>query len=459
MSEIKDTGSLEIISKREAANHTTKKDLWVILHNQVYNVTPYIEDHPGGVSILLESAGQDCTEAFEDIGHSTDAREVLEKYLIGRVPDDERTETLVKTVAEVIPQDDRETESQNINKKHIRVMLPTISTGLLLITSLIWVGGRVIRGVSTLQSSGGFWVGFGISSLASISMVMATGVWFNTLLRSKAKDSFPTRIKPGISVAKRRSINSGVMNPRQFRSFPLIEKHQISPDTYRFVFGLPEPGSLLGLPTGQHVYIRHENAKGEMVSRSYTPVSTNRERGRMELVVKTYPNGFMSQYLANLAIGDKADFRGPGGKMKYTRYLTREIGMIAGGSGITPMFSIIKAVCTTEKDNTKISLLFANKTEDDILLRKELDEYAQKFPHKFKVWYIVDTPPPAWQYGTGRIDENLIKKRLPSPNGEDSKILLCGPPGMQKAMVNTLVGLGFRRPSAVAHVTDEIFVF
>ncbi|GAB1206117.1 hypothetical protein APSETT445_004798 [Aspergillus pseudonomiae] len=395
MSEFKDTSSLEIISKREAANHTTKQDLWVILHNQ------------------------------------------------------ERTETLVKTVAEVIPQDDRETESQNINKKHIRVMLPTISTGLLLITSLIWVSGRVIRGVSTLQSSGGFWVGFGISSLASISMVMATGVWFNTLLRSKAKDSFPTRIKPGISVAKRRSINSGVMNPRQFRSFPLIEKHQISPDTYRFVFGLPEPGSLLGLPTGQHVYIRHENAQGEMVSRSYTPVSTNRERGRMELVVKTYPNGFMSQYLASLAIGDKADFRGPGGKMKYTRYLTREIGMIAGGS----------AVCTTEKDNTKISLLFANKTEDDILLRKELDEYAQKFPHKFKVWYIVDTPPPVWQYGTGRIDENLIKKRLPSPNGEDSKILLCGPPGMQKAMVNTLVGLGFRRPSAVAHVTDEIFVF
>ncbi|GAB1195622.1 hypothetical protein APSETT444_004884 [Aspergillus pseudonomiae] len=374
MSEFKDTSSLEIISKREAANHTTKQDLWVILHNQ------------------------------------------------------ERTETLVKTVAEVIPQDDRETESQNINKKHIRVMLPTISTGLLLITSLIWVSGRVIRGVSTLQSSGGFWVGFGISSLASISMVMATGVWFNTLLRSKAKDSFPTRIKPGISVAKRRSINSGVMNPRQFRSFPLIEKHQISPDTYRFVFGLPEPGSLLGLPTGQHVYIRHENAQGEMVSRSYTPVSTNRERGRMELVVKTYPNGFMSQYLASLAIGDKADFRGPGGKMKYTRYLTREIGMIAGGS-------------------------------DDILLRKELDEYAQKFPHKFKVWYIVDTPPPVWQYGTGRIDENLIKKRLPSPNGEDSKILLCGPPGMQKAMVNTLVGLGFRRPSAVAHVTDEIFVF
>lgn len=54
----------------------------------------------------------------------------------------------------------------------------------------------------------------------------------------------------------------------------------------------------------------------------------------MELVVKTYPKGFMSQYLANLKLGDKVDFRGPGGKMKYTRYLTQEIGMIAGGSGL-----------------------------------------------------------------------------------------------------------------------------
>lgn len=165
-------------------------------------------------------------------------------------------------------------------------------------------------------------------------MAVATGLWFGTYLRSETKQPYPAHIKAGLPITRKRAINSGVLNPREFRSFPLVEKQKISPDTYRFIFGLPEPGSLLGLPTGQHVYIRHENDKGIMVSRSYTPVSTNHERGRMELVVKTYPNGFMSQYLAHLAIGDKADFRGPGGRMKYTRYLTREIGMIAGGSGM-----------------------------------------------------------------------------------------------------------------------------
>lgn len=121
--------------------------------------------------------------------------------------------------------------------------------------------------------------------------------------------------------------------------------------------------------------------------------------------------------------------------------------------------SMIKAVCTTEKDNTKISLLFANKTEDDILLRRELDEYARIYPQKFKVWYVLNHPPPGWQYGSGRIDKDLIREQLPGPKGDDSKILLCGPPGMQKAMTDSLVELGFRRPGAVSHVTDEIFVF
>lgn len=235
---------------------------------------------------------------------------------------------------EVIPHDTQKIEREDVNKKHIRAIVPTISAGLLLITSFIWLGARLTKRWAVPQSTGGFWTGFGVSSLASISLATATGLWFKTLFQSKTKDSFPTRIKSGINIAQRRSINAGVLNPREFRSFPLVEKQKISSDTYRFFFGLPEPGSLLGLPTGQHVYIRHENDEGSMVSRSYTPVSSNRERGHMELVVKTYPKGFMSQYLANLEIGDKVDFRGPGGKMKYTRYLTREMGMIAGGSGM-----------------------------------------------------------------------------------------------------------------------------
>ncbi|KAJ5168032.1 uncharacterized protein N7482_003626 [Penicillium canariense] len=462
-----DTTDNEVITRGAVARHATKNDLWVILHNKVYNITPYLEEHPGGVAILVESAGQDTTEAFEDIGHSTDAREVLEKYLVGRLPDNERSETTTTGAADITltpretfaHKEDAASKKKAASKKQLQALASAISIGLFFITGIIFLGTRSSKGLFALDKAGGFWAGFCISSVASAFMAVAATFWFSSLFKGKKKLPFPAHIKAGPVIARRRAINSGFLNPREFKSFPLVEKHKISPDTFRFVFGLPEAGSILGLPTGQHVYIRHENDKGEMVSRSYTPVSSNRERGRMELVVKTYPNGFMSQYLANLAIGDKADFRGPGGKMKYTRYLTREMGMIAGGSGITPMFSIIKAVCTNEKDNTKLSVLFANRTEKDILLREELDDYARTFPHKFKIWYVLDSPPDGWQYGSGHINKQLIQERLPAQNGEESKILLCGPPGMQKAITNTLVELGFHRPTAVAHVTDEVFVF
>jgi cytochrome-b5 reductase len=123
------------------------------------------------------------------------------------------------------------------------------------------------------------------------------------------------------------------------------------------------------------------------------------------------------------------------------------------------LYSIIKAICTNDKDNTKVTLLYGNKTENDILLRKELDEYAKKCPHKFRLWYVLNSPPEGWKYGTGYITKTMAKELLPAPNGDESKILLCGPPGLQSAMTNSLVDLGFRRPGPIARTTDEIFMF
>ncbi|KAJ5122569.1 hypothetical protein N7448_003703 [Penicillium atrosanguineum] len=453
------TGDLKIITKDEVARHKSKTDLWMILHNKVYDVTQYIEEHPGGVPILVESAGQDGTEAFEDIGHSTDAREIMEKYLIGKVPDEERTETSVNREPEVVPKSVHVAYEGSSDDQGPLRSIRTVFMGLLFTTPFVLLVTWYIRTLQRLRSATGFWKGIGISSLASISLTAAVTAWLRKYSKGAKNTSYPAHYKPEVTVSKRRNVSAGVLNPREFHSFPLAEKYKVSSDTYKYVFSLPKPDSILGLPTGQHVYIRHENNEGKMVSRSYTPTSSNTDRGRMELVVKTYEKGFMSQYLKNLKINEKADFWGPGGKMKYSRYLAKEIGMIAGGTGITPMFSIIKAVCMNDKDDTKISLLYANKTEEDILLREELDRYAKEHPDKFKVWYVLGSAPEGWEYGTGHIDKEMAKNQLPAPNGDESKILLCGPPGLQTAMTDSLVELGFHRPSAIARITDEIFIF
>lgn len=53
----------------------------------VYDVTKYLEDHPGGSAVLLEVAGQDATQAFEEVGHSDEAREQLEPFIVGELPE------------------------------------------------------------------------------------------------------------------------------------------------------------------------------------------------------------------------------------------------------------------------------------------------------------------------------------------------------------------------------------
>lgn len=69
----------------EVSQHNTVEDLWVVYNGGVYDITKYIDEHPGGEEVVIDVAGMDATEAFEDIGHSDDAREILKGLLIGKV--------------------------------------------------------------------------------------------------------------------------------------------------------------------------------------------------------------------------------------------------------------------------------------------------------------------------------------------------------------------------------------
>ncbi|XP_053555455.1 uncharacterized protein LOC128646058 isoform X1 [Bombina bombina] len=73
----------------EVKKHNASKDIWLVIHGRVYDITSFVEEHPGGEEVLFEQAGYDATESFEDVGHSIDAREMLKQYYIGDLhPDD-----------------------------------------------------------------------------------------------------------------------------------------------------------------------------------------------------------------------------------------------------------------------------------------------------------------------------------------------------------------------------------
>ncbi|XP_006641268.2 cytochrome b5 type B [Lepisosteus oculatus] len=74
----------------EIQKHNMSRDTWLVIHDKVYDITRFLEEHPGGEEVLLEQAGGDATESFEDVGHSTDAREMLKQYFIGELDMNDR---------------------------------------------------------------------------------------------------------------------------------------------------------------------------------------------------------------------------------------------------------------------------------------------------------------------------------------------------------------------------------
>lgn len=160
-----------------------------------------------------------------------------------------------------------------------------------------------------------------------------------------------------------------------FHHCELAQKVALSHNTALYKFKIPAPvghisglmpAPILGLPIGQHISLTAEIA-GKNVQRKYTPTTLDGEDpGHFHLVVKTYPEGNISRHLSLLTVGQHVQVKGPSGKFIYNKDLAPHLLMIAGGTGITPMYQIIKASVNDPKDKTVLKLLYANVNEDDI---------------------------------------------------------------------------------------------
>lgn len=160
-------------------------------------------------------------------------------------------------------------------------------------------------------------------------------------------------------------------------------------------------------------------------------------RGYLDFVVKQYPGGPMSTHIHEMKPGDTLDMKGPIPKYPWTENKHNHIALIAGGTGITPMYQLCRAIFKNPNDKTKVTLLFGNVKEEDILLRKEINELEQKYPNRFRAFYTLDQPPKDWQGGKGFITKDLLQTVLPGPKEDNVKVFVCGPPGLYKAISGT----------------------
>ncbi|KAM0278770.1 hypothetical protein ACHAQH_004961 [Verticillium albo-atrum] len=453
----------EEFTTKEVAAHNTRDDCWMIIQGQVYDVTKYIHDHPGGADVLIDAAGQDATVEFDNAGHSEDAFEIMAEYHVGKfkgIPTRNVPKPVTLKAKAALP---KATSAGSLASKTASV-LAVLSLG----AAFAYQASSRFSIPSTLlpklrlrrPTELGFVEGFAVATAVFAVASTIVGKKLAALLHFEeggfmryAPHKKMTRIAKPDPLLQR-----GWLDATNYAALPLVEKELLAPSVYRLAFALPTAATVLGLPIGQHVAIKAE-IDGKTVSRSYTPTSNNADLGTLELVVRCYPDGMLTgRYLAKLEVGDEVLFRGPKGAMRYRRGMCSRIGMVAGGTGITPMFQLVRAVCEDDRDTTEISLVYANRSEGDILLRKELEAFARRYPKNLKLHYLVDKAEDGWQYGTGFVTKDVMQERLPAP-AEDTRIMLCGPPGMVTAAKKALVELGFEKPGASAKMGDQVFCF
>ncbi|TKA83955.1 Nitrate reductase [NADPH] [Friedmanniomyces simplex] len=255
------------------------------------------------------------------------------------------------------------------------------------------------------------------------------------------------------------------LDSRAWKKGILHAKTTNSWDTKTFTFKLEHDQQTLGLPTGQHIMIRlRDPVTREAIIRSYTPISETGKPGYMDVLVKIYfdtherKGGKMSQAMDQLPIGHFVDFKGPIGKFEYrgrgicsVNGKERKVNtllMICGGSGITPIYQVFRAIMQDQQDETKCVLLNGNRLLEDILCKADLDAFARDNAEKCKLMYTLTKAPEDWAGLRGRIAAPLLRehtsRELFGGEGEGGvMVLICGPEALEKSVHGALLEIGW----------------
>ncbi|ORY56338.1 oxidoreductase NAD-binding domain-containing protein [Pseudomassariella vexata] len=217
-------------------------------------------------------------------------------------------------------------------------------------------------------------------------------------------------------------------------SLRLESSEEVNHNTKRLRFQLPEADNIAGFGlTSSILVFSWPEGRIFPVVRPYTPISSPNEPGVVEFMVKHYAAGKQSTHLHSLSPGSSLRFLATlkGFAWKPNQY--PHITLIAGGAGITPAYQLIQGILQNPSDQTKITLVYGVNTDADVLLKPEFDEFAAKFPERFRYTYTVSNPVPGSVYRKGYVTEELLREVMPKE--KDTKVFVCGPPAMEEALV------------------------
>lgn len=227
---------------------------------------------------------------------------------------------------------------------------------------------------------------------------------------------------------------------------PLVVKQKIqeTSDAYSYVFDIPSDlKERFKYQAGQFVTL-FVDVSNEEVRRSYSLSSAPSQDTDFKITIKRVEGGKLSNYLIDhVNEGDKLHVTPPAGLFACPKTDVSKAILVAGGSGITPIISITKELLGSQQ--TQVKLIYANRNEDSIIFKNELDELKNKYGNRFDVIHALSQPSDNWSGIKGRVNESLISEIAKGFADNNTHYFVCGPQGLMDTVESTMKTLNVQK--------------
>ncbi|NP_077157.2 cytochrome b5 reductase 4 isoform 1 [Mus musculus] len=467
-------GGLIEVTEEELKKHNKKEDCWICIRGFVYNVSPYMEYHPGGEDELMRAAGADGTDLFNEVHRWVNYESMLKECLVGRMavkpavpkdchegkrvlngmlPKSQMSDTLPRDVTDTLPREDLSSPSYDWfqTESSVTIVVYTKQKNISLDSVIVDLQDDSLRAEAVIKDHS-YLVHVGLSHEVqenfSVRVIENVGK-IEIVLQKKESVSWQCL---GDHLEKHDSFIPKKDTGLYYRRCQLISKEDVTHDTRLFCLMLP-PSTHLQVPVGQHVYLKLSVTGAEIV-KPYTPVSDSLLSDFKEPVlspnkyicflIKIYPAGLFTPELDRLQIGDFISVSGPEGDFKVSKLQeVEDLFLLAAGTGFTPMVTVLNYALSHMSSLRKVKLMFFNKTEDDIIWRCQLEKLALR-EKRFDVEFVLSAPSPEWNGKQGHISRALLSEFL-QRSSENSRAFLCicGPTPFTDEGIRLLHDLNF----------------